>query len=184
MESSNPNIKQSIITAQTLFNNKTNDYGTGSWRIMRIISLADQLYIKAKRIVKISNGRQKVKGSGNNIESEFIGLINYAVIGIIQNKLDDPGPGEEHMPKKDALNHYSIVIEKFSDYFEIQNPHYVEEIEKLTFKQIAEILTQKIERLKKFYEARKGNCKILIFGSLMEILLWSTIGHINYIVRR
>ena len=64
---------------------KTKDYGT-AWRILRPSSLTDQLYIKAKRIRSIEeNGIQKVEDS---VDNEYIGLINYSLLALIQLNLD------------------------------------------------------------------------------------------------
>ena len=63
-----------------VFKNKMNDYGS-AWRILRLSSLTDQIFIKAQRIRNIqNNGLKKVN---DNIESEFIGIINYSVMAII-----------------------------------------------------------------------------------------------------
>jgi len=70
-----------IISCREIFLNKTADYGS-SWRVYRTISVVDQLYIKAKRIRTIQEkGEQKI---GDDVASEFMGIVNYAVIGLIQ----------------------------------------------------------------------------------------------------
>ena len=61
--------------------NKTRDYGT-SWRVLRPISIVDQIFIKAQRIRTIQEkGEQRV---GDDIASEFKGIVNYGIIGLIQ----------------------------------------------------------------------------------------------------
>jgi hypothetical protein len=66
---------------RTIFMGKTQDYGT-SWRVLRPISIADQLYIKAKRIRTLQEtGKQKV---GDDKASEFRAMVNYGIIGLIQ----------------------------------------------------------------------------------------------------
>ena len=73
-----------INKCRTIFLNKSKDYGT-SWRVMRLSSIADQIFIKAQRIRTIEE-----KGSmqvDEGIESEFMGIINYCVIGLIQLEL-------------------------------------------------------------------------------------------------
>src|SRR3954468_6473229 len=75
--------------SKNTFLKKTRDYGT-SWRVYRIISIADQIYIKAKRIRTIQEKKEQRIEDG--IKSEFEGILNYSVIGLIQldiNK-DDP----------------------------------------------------------------------------------------------
>jgi hypothetical protein len=70
-----------ISHARDVFLKKTSDYGT-SWRVYRIISIADQIYIKARRIKTIQEKQvQKVE---DGIASEFQGILNYGIIGLIQ----------------------------------------------------------------------------------------------------
>lgn len=64
-----------------LFKNKMTDYGA-AWRILRLPSLTDQIFIKAQRIRSLqTNKEQKVAESQ---ESEFIGIVNYSVMALIQ----------------------------------------------------------------------------------------------------
>ncbi len=172
-------VDLTLNKAENIFCKKAQDYGT-AWREMRIISLADQLYIKAKRIATISNGIQKVTGEDNNIENEFLGIINYAIMGLIQNDLKDPVPGEPKMSADEAIGHYIRIVDNFEDYLQTQNPYYLEKIEELDIEHMAELLKQKIQRLKNFYISKKDGNKMLIYGALMEILTWSAIGHGRY----
>lgn len=77
----------SIVTqCKDLFVKKAADYGT-SWRVLRPISIVDQIYIKAWRIRQIQEkGEQKIADS---IESEFIGIVNYGIIALIQSAMTD-----------------------------------------------------------------------------------------------
>jgi hypothetical protein len=72
---------QAIISCREIFIKKTIDYGT-SWRVLRTISVVDQIYIKARRIRTIQENEKQLVD--DNIRSEFIGILNYAIIGIIQ----------------------------------------------------------------------------------------------------
>src|ERR1700712_4103414 len=75
-----------VQTCKDIFLQKTKDYGT-SWRVYRTISVADQIYIKAKRIRTIQEkGEQKI---GDDIISEFKGILNYGIIGLIQLDIKD-----------------------------------------------------------------------------------------------
>ena len=70
-----------IINCREIFDKKMRDYGS-AWRILRISSLTDQIFIKAQRIRSIEDkGLQKVD---EGVISEFIGIVNYSVIGLIQ----------------------------------------------------------------------------------------------------
>jgi Nucleotide modification associated domain 1 len=80
-----------IDTCREIFLKKTKDYGT-SWRVYRTLSVADQIYIKAKRIRNIQNGL--VQKIGDDIKSEFTGIVNYAIIGLIQLEINQEMPEE------------------------------------------------------------------------------------------
>ena len=70
-----------VKSCREIFIKKTKDYGT-SWRVYRTISIADQIYIKAKRIRNIQEtGVQKID---DDVAGEFKGILNYAIIGLIQ----------------------------------------------------------------------------------------------------
>jgi hypothetical protein len=80
-----------IGRCRDLFSKKTKDYGT-AWRVLRTISIVDQIYIKAQRIRTIQEkGTQRVD---DDIQSEFIGIINYAIIGLVQLHISDKAPEE------------------------------------------------------------------------------------------
>ena len=74
-------FKDVLKECRTLFQKKLHDYGA-SWRILRPSSLTDQLYIKAKRIRSLEIKKESLVGEG--IRPEFIALINYGIVGIIQ----------------------------------------------------------------------------------------------------
>lgn len=78
--------RQVISHCKALFDKKNKDYGT-SWRILRLPSLTDQIFIKAQRIRSIQEkGQQKIQ---DGIEGEFIGIINYCIIALIQKSLEN-----------------------------------------------------------------------------------------------
>jgi hypothetical protein len=75
---------EALASCRRVFIDKSKDYGT-SWRALRIVSVADQIYIKAQRIRTIQEkGSQRI---GDSIASEFTGIANYSVIGLIQMEL-------------------------------------------------------------------------------------------------
>lgn len=74
-------FKNVMKECRELFSKKLHDYGA-SWRILRPESLTDQLFIKAKRIRSLEIKKKSLVGEG--IRPEFIGLINYGIIGLIQ----------------------------------------------------------------------------------------------------
>lgn len=94
---------QVIQGCKSIFISKARDYGT-SWRVYRIISIVDQIYIKAKRIRTIQE--KQMQKIGDSIESEFKGILNYAVIGLIQLQLKEGDPEEL------SVEHLSVLYDE------------------------------------------------------------------------
>jgi hypothetical protein len=84
MNSTNQQYDQAVRSCKDIFLKKTKDYGT-SWRVLRIISIADQLFIKAQRIRTLQ--QKKEQRVGDDKTSEFKAMVNYGVIGLIQLSL-------------------------------------------------------------------------------------------------
>ena len=82
---------QVIAVCKSLFLKKTQDYGT-AWRILRLSSITDQIFIKAQRIRTLEE--TKVNKVGEDITSEYIGIINYCVIALMQMDLTAEDPYE------------------------------------------------------------------------------------------
>jgi hypothetical protein len=104
-----------------VFSKKTKDYGT-AWRILRTSSLTDQIFIKAQRIRTLEEkGVSKV---GEGIEPEFIGIINYSLMAIIQMNLKDSSEMEldpikaTEMFRKEAAQSKALMENKNHDYGE------------------------------------------------------------------
>ncbi len=76
-----------ITKSKDIFLKKVQDYGT-AWRVLRTISVVDQIFIKALRIRTIQD--KKIQLVADDISGEFKGIINYAVIGLIQLELNNP----------------------------------------------------------------------------------------------
>ena len=110
-----------IASCKKVFLQKTIDYGT-SWRVYRTISVADQIYIKAKRIRTIQEkGKQKIE---DNMVSEFSGILNYAIIGLIQLDINDdeledlPVETVERLYDEKAAIAKKLMLDKNHDYGE------------------------------------------------------------------
>ena len=112
--------KKVIEKCRTIFSKKAQDYGT-SWRILRVSSLTDQIFIKAQRIRTIQEtGVNKV---GEGIGDEFIAIVNYCLIGLIQLSIGDSGAeisAEEAIAKYDELSNeaFELMMKKNHDYGE------------------------------------------------------------------
>ena len=105
----NEQYDSAVSAAESIFLQKTRDYGT-SWRVYRTISVADQIYIKAKRIRTIQeSGVQKI---GDDVVSEFRGILNYGIIGLIQLDIHDDELEDLEVDMVNKLYNEKIVIAK------------------------------------------------------------------------
>jgi hypothetical protein len=136
-------FEQVINTCRKIFLAKMQDYGS-SWRILRTTSLTDQIYIKATRIRSIDRiGTQKVD---EGISPEFIGIINYSVIALIQLEL-----GESEDPlldKKEAERLYDKYIFTARELMLNKNHDYGEAWRDMRLSSLTDIILMKLLRIK------------------------------------
>lgn len=132
-----------VQSALATFVAKTRDYGT-SWRVYRPISVADQIYIKAKRIRTIQE--LKTQKIGDNIESEFSGILNYAVIGLMQSKLESNEV--EQLPVEKVEKLYSQTIKEAKSLMEKKNHDYGEAWREMSQESFVDLILAKILRIK------------------------------------
>lgn len=167
-------IDQVINTATEIFEKKHQDYGS-AWREMRIVSLADQVYIKATRITQILDGGQLVNGPGDDIGSEFLGIFNYSLMGLVQNKIRNmPETFEE--PPEIALAYFSESMMEFKKYVWQYHQYALGEILNWNLRYLANEQFLKTNRLKKITERYK-EIPELIAGSFKDVALCAVIGH-------
>lgn len=134
---------QIIAGCRHTFLQKTADYGT-SWRVYRTISVADQIYIKAKRIRTIQEKRsQKI---GDDIASEFRGIINYSVIGLIQLEIATDLP--EDMPVKEVESRYNEQVSIAKKLMTDKNHDYGEAWREMSQESFVDLSLAKILRIK------------------------------------
>lgn len=135
--------KQVIATCKTLFEKKTRDYGT-AWRILRLSSITDQIFIKAQRIRSIQEkGRQKVE---DPVTDEFIGIINYCVIALIQLELS--ATEETEMTFEQLEPHYDKVVQETFSLQQDKNHDYGEAWREMRVSSITDIILMKLLRVK------------------------------------
>ena len=132
-------IKEVVKICRGLFEKKLEDYGT-SWRIMRASSVTDQIMIKARRIRSL----QEKGGARINEkeDSEFIGIVNYCVIGLIQL---EKGSGDP-ISNQEALKLYDFYIDKSLNLMSDKNHDYDEAWRDMRISSITDIILQKILR--------------------------------------
>ena len=146
--------KEVIKICKDIFIKKTKDYGT-AWRILRIPSITDQIFIKAQRIRSIQEkGTQKID---ENITSEFIGIINYCVIALIQLSLSEDNPLELEAHKVQEL--YEQEVETTLNLLSKKNHDYGEAWREMRVTSITDIILMKLLRVKQI-EDNKGETSI------------------------
>jgi Nucleotide modification associated domain 1 len=143
MNTTNKPYDKAIESCRDIFIKKTNDYGT-SWRVLRTISIVDQIYIKAKRIRTIQEKRlQKI---GDDILSEFKGMLNYAVIGIIQ--LEQGNDKVEDMVVEEAIKLYDDTIAKAKALMLDKNHDYGEAWRDMSQESFVDLILSKLLRIR------------------------------------
>jgi hypothetical protein len=121
MTDTNQQYDNAVQASRDIFIKKTKDYGT-SWRVLRPISIIDQIFIKAQRIRTIQE--KKTQRVGDDIASEFKGMLNYGVIGLIQLELnhsaveDLPVAEVERLYTEKVAFAKSTMLDKNHDYGE------------------------------------------------------------------
>jgi len=139
----NQQYDTAIQSCQQIFLQKTKDYGT-SWRVYRTISVVDQIYIKAKRIRTIQEkGTQKI---GDDIWSEFKGILNYAIIGLIQ--LDKETDETEDLPVEEVATLYNEKVTIAKKLMEDKNHDYGEAWREMSQESFADLILAKLLRIK------------------------------------
>ena len=139
-----------IATCQTLFTNKMKDYGS-AWRIMRLPSLTDQIFIKAQRIKSLQ--QNDVRKIDEDEISEFIGIVNYAVIALIQLDL-----GVASQPDLSLAQAVTLYQQKVLDTKQLmlnKNHDYGEAWREMRISSLTDLILQKILRVKQI-EDNKG----------------------------
>ena len=132
-----------IRKCKDVFIKKTNDYGT-SWRVYRTISVADQVYIKAKRIRNIQE--KKAQRVGDDIRSEFEGILNYSVIGLIQLQINNDDL--EDLPAQEVEKYYDSIISNAKSLMLDKNHDYGEAWRDMSQESFVDLTLAKILRIK------------------------------------
>jgi hypothetical protein len=132
-----------IARCRDLFFRKNRDYGT-AWRVLRLSSLTDQIYIKASRIRNIEEqGSHKVN---DKVEDEYTGIINYCLLALIQNELkSDP---RQDIPTEELQALYQKFALATRDLFEIKNHDYGEIWREMRISSYTDLILMKILRIK------------------------------------
>ena len=139
-----------IAICRSLFVNKMKDYGS-AWRILRLPSLTDQIFIKAQRIRSLQEN--DVRKVDEDETGEFIGIINYSIMALVQLELgvvDQPDLNVE-----EATTLYDAKVKLTKDLMEAKNHDYGEAWREMRVSSLTDLILQKLLRVKQI-EDNKG----------------------------
>lgn len=139
-----------IEKCRSLFINKMKDYGS-AWRILRLPSLTDQIFIKAQRIRQLQENSVRKVDEGEM--SEFIGIINYSIMALIQ--LEKGIVEQPDLNSKEATGLYDKHIEETKALMENKNHDYGEAWRDMRISSLTDLILQKLLRVKQI-EDNKG----------------------------
>lgn len=150
MKNTSKQFNDIIAQCRDLYTKKLQDYGP-AWRVLRLPSLTDQIFIKASRIRTLQEATQRMVDEGE--ESEFIGIINYAIMALVQLELgfaDQPDLSTE-----EAVDFYDKYAKMAHDLMMKKNHDYGEAWRDMRVSSITDLIYQKVLRTKSI-EDNKG----------------------------
>lgn len=174
MDKTNQQYDQVISICRNIFSKKMTDYGT-AWRILRPTSLTDQIYIKAQRIRSIEEkGVTKV---GEGVKPEFIGIINYCIMGLIQLEL---GTSDQEIPNEKIQELYDNYFGQAKKLMMDKNHDYGEAWRNMRISSYTDLILMKIQRTKQI-EDNQGKTLISegIDANYMDMINYSVFAMIK-----
>ena len=183
MKDTKAQFEQVIAECRDLYVKKLHDYGA-AWRIMRPSSVTDQIFIKANRIRSIQeSGENRV---GDDIRDEFVAMVNYAVMALIQNTLlsqplaaaSSPNLGDQpeglEWPIEKALELYDTETKRILDLMMDKNHDYGEAWRQMRVSSMVDLILMKLLRIKQI-EDNGGKTLVSegVEGGYMDIVNYS-----------
>lgn len=150
MKRTSTEFDQVIAVCRALYEKKMTDYGS-AWRILRLPSLTDQIFIKAQRIRSLQENA--VRKVDEDETSEFIGIINYCVMALIQ--LEKGVVNQPDLGLEEALQLYDEKVALTKSLMENKNHDYGEAWRDMRVNSLTDLILQKLLRVKQI-EDNKG----------------------------
>lgn len=171
----NKEFEAIMAECRELFAKKLHDYGA-SWRILRPSSLTDQLFIKAKRIRNLEIKKESLVGEG--IRPEFIALINYGIVGLIQTEKGFADTVD--VTNEEALSMYDIHAKEALELMKRKNHDYDEAWRSMRVSSYTDFILTKLQRIKEI-EDLNGNTLVSegVDGNYMDIINYAVFGAIK-----
>ena len=171
----NQQFEQIIAICRDLFAKKLKDYGA-AWRIMRPTSVTDQIFIKANRIRSIETKGTSMVDEG--VRSEFIGIVNYGIVALIQLEL---GYAEaDDMTPESALAKYDEYATKALNLMKAKNHDYDEAWRGMRISSYTDLILMKIYRTKQI-EGNEGHTIVSegVDANYMDMINYAVFGLIK-----
>ena len=174
-EQTNAQFEQALAECRALFEKKLHDY-RASWRILRPTALTDQLFIKAKRIRSLEIKKDSRVGEG--IRPEFIALVNYGIVGLIQ--LNRGFADTVDMGNDEAMQLYDQYAREALELMKRKNHDYDEAWRSMRISSYTDLILTKIERIKEI-EDLQGETLVSegIDANYMDIINYAVFGLIK-----
>ena len=174
-EKTNAQFEQALAECRALFEKKLHDY-KASWRILRPSALTDQLFIKAKRIRSLEIKKESLVGEG--IRPEFVALINYGIVGLIQ--LSKGFADTVDISNEEAMALYDEHAKEALELMKRKNHDYDEAWRGMRVSSYTDLILTKIERIKEI-ENLQGETLVSegIDANYMDIINYAVFGVIK-----
>lgn len=165
-----------IHQSKDIFIKKTRDYGT-AWRVLRTISIVDQIFIKAQRIRTIQEKKQQ--RVADDIPGEFRGIINYAVIGLMQLHLTEKDP--EELSPESVSDLYEKYVTQAEQLMADKNHDYGEAWRSMSQESFVDLILMKLQRIRQIL-ANEGKTLISegIDANYLDIINYAVFALILY----
>ncbi len=150
MKNTSLDFDKVIAVCRTLFINKMQDYGS-AWRILRLPSLTDQIFIKAQRIRSLQEN--EIRKVDEDETGEFIGIINYSIMALIQLELGVVEQPDLNVDQ--AVKLYDEKVNLTKELMEAKNHDYGEAWRDMRVSSLTDLILQKLLRVKQI-EDNKG----------------------------
>lgn len=177
-EKTNAQFEEAVAECRHLFSEKLHDY-RASWRILRPQSLTDQLFIKARRIRQLEVTGCSLVGEG--IRPEFVGLVNYGIVGLIQ--LEKGFADSVDVSNDEALQLYDRHAQQALALMKRKNHDYDEAWRGMRVSSYTDLILTKLERIKEMEDlALKGDATKVSEGidaNYMDIINYAVFGLIK-----
>ena len=167
-------IEREAAVCRALFEKKTRDYGT-SWRILRLPSLTDQIFIKANRIRSVQESGENLVG--DDLRGEFVAMVNYAVMALIQGaEFGEQGsaPANLELSLEVVMPLYDKHLGRTIDLMMSKNHDYGEAWRQMRVSSMVDLILMKLRRIKQI-EDNQGVTLVSegVEGGYMDIINYS-----------